>query len=136
MTDCKLLPSEEMGFGGMETVRGYDERFVNGDRGFVINSEIHTPQIALGNWFGSSVPDTLEGLVFCDYGSAGVIEPASGPDHFELASVGVGLRYRMSRYIDLRMDYGFQLIRNEFLMDQVPPDHSSSRGHIALVVTY
>jgi hemolysin activation/secretion protein len=137
LTDCKLLPSEQMGFGGMDTVRGYDERFVNGDRGVVVNSELHTPQLSLGgDLFGSSTPDTLEGLIFADYGSAYVIDPDAGPDHFTLASVGVGARYRISRHLDLQVDYGFQLVRNEFLINQVPVDSSSSRGHIALVVSY
>src|SRR5262249_56794921 len=45
----KLVPSETFGLGGFATVRGYNERVVNGDGGFLISTEIRTPAIVLSN---------------------------------------------------------------------------------------
>jgi len=39
MSTTNLLPSEELGLGGADTVRGYKERIVNGDNGIVANLE-------------------------------------------------------------------------------------------------
>ena len=141
-TDCKLVPSEEMGFGGMTTVRGYDERWVNADRGFVVNSEIHR-LIPLGSLFYSKPEDTIDLLAFCDYGLADVIHPSAtaSPTHFDLASVGAGANYLLRKNVELKIYYGFQLIRNELganylIHNNIPSDHSASRGHIELLVRF
>ncbi|MBU6446735.1 MAG: hypothetical protein KGQ49_04985, partial [Verrucomicrobia bacterium] len=37
-----LLPSEQLGIGGYDTVRGYDQRQYNADNGFYLSNEFHT----------------------------------------------------------------------------------------------
>jgi hemolysin activation/secretion protein len=113
--DARLLPTEQFGLGGYDTVRGYDERVVNGDDGWLLVNEIRTPHIVLGNMTGSAGgKDWIQGLVFCDYGEAINRQPiAQDEDHYEtLLSVGFGLRYQMSDNLRFRLDCGYQLDRN------------------------
>ncbi|MEJ1968552.1 MAG: ShlB/FhaC/HecB family hemolysin secretion/activation protein [Rhizomicrobium sp.] len=41
--DGNLLPSEQLGGGGEESVRGYDPRAVNGSEGLLVREELHSP---------------------------------------------------------------------------------------------
>ncbi len=42
-----LIPSEQIGIGGFDTVRGYTERELNKDTGFIGNIELRTPAMRL-----------------------------------------------------------------------------------------
>jgi hemolysin activation/secretion protein len=113
----RLLPSEELALGGYNTVRGYDERVVTGDNGWIINSELRTPAIFLGNILG--VPggrDELQFLGFVDAGSVSLDHhvAADGDNtHHVLCSVGAGLRFTISRNLSLRLDYGIPLTERD-----------------------
>ena len=101
-----LVPSEQLGVGGYSTVRGYDEREANGDRGFVVNTELRTPAMALlGRFPKWKVDDQLQFLAFMDYGvTSENIDPApnSGSETTShLHSVGGGFRYTISRYLSV-----------------------------------
>jgi len=43
-SSANLLSSEQFGVGGYDTVRGYDERELNGDSAVVVNIELRTPE--------------------------------------------------------------------------------------------
>ena len=59
-----LLPSEEYGLGGYDTVRGYKEREVNMDNAVILNLEMHSPNLTFWNMFREI--DKLEFLAFFD----------------------------------------------------------------------
>ena len=40
-----LIPSEQLGLGGYDTVRGYDERIFDADNALLANLELHSPSI-------------------------------------------------------------------------------------------
>lgn len=107
-----LLPSEEYGVGGYNTVRGYKERIVNGDQVFIWNIELRTPPVSIlhplaGN---KKFNDAFQFLVFFDYGLSGVRHTAPGqPKTSYLTSIGPGVRYNIIPYLTLRADWGFQL---------------------------
>ena len=153
----RLLPSEELGIGGYDTVRGYDERTASGDEGWLISNELRTPPISLLrfaplHWESpskinggataaqadrviarTSYPDQLQFLGFCDYGTAHILHAQTGEDpNVALASVGVGLRYVMSRYLSLRFDYGWQLMP----ITAKTTSAEDSRGHVAVLLSY
>ena len=137
--DANLLPSEEFTLGGVETVRGYYERTANGDKGFLVNTELRSPSIALGSLFNSSIPDTLQFIAFCDYG---YVEVDKGPaltgyeyDN-KLASVGGGIRYNLNKYLAVRLDYGYQLIRDAALLSQAGYNSGPWMGHISVVARF
>jgi hemolysin activation/secretion protein len=125
-SDARLLPTEQFGLGGYDTVRGYNERVVNGDDAWLLVDEIRTPRITLGNiTHQANAQDWIQGLVFCDYGRAFDRQPsATLLESFgqTLLSVGFGVRYEVAQNLRFRLDYGFQLDRH---YDTSAPDRGS-----------
>ncbi|MEI9992949.1 MAG: ShlB/FhaC/HecB family hemolysin secretion/activation protein [Rhizomicrobium sp.] len=106
----ELLPSEQLGAGGIDSVRGYEERAANGSDGYLASLELRGPTIAPLHDLGLSAADQLQPLAFWDYGNVSFKNAqASGPRAAELQSVGVGARYSVGRYLDVRFDYGWQI---------------------------
>ena len=124
-----LLPTEQLGVGGYTTVRGYDERQVNSDEGWIISNELRTPAFSpLKDWCKWGwADDKLQFLGFFDYGVGRNVhlQPLE-PSSKTLSSVGCGLRYSARKNLELRFDYGWQL---RDLGENGPPVHS--RGHLA-----
>jgi hemolysin activation/secretion protein len=88
-TDDALVPAEQFGIGGANTVRGFDERELTGDRGVFASVELLTPA-----WGGDAVPG-LQLLVFADAGRVTALRGAQclpGSSSCGLASAGVGAR--------------------------------------------
>ena len=111
LSSQNLLPSEQFGIGGADTVRGYDERQLNMDRAVIVNWELRTPYLPLfQNINKRKISDAIQFLGFVDYGygkdhNAIVGEP--NPEY--LLSAGPGLRYTLDPYIPVRLDWGFKL---------------------------
>jgi hemolysin activation/secretion protein len=128
-----LLPSEELGLGGYQTVRGYQEREVNGDHGFLFSNEVSTPPVSLAALFGSNrIKDQLIFLGFVDYGGTGLYQQTASDINpsSNLLGVGPGLRYVISPYLSVRFDYGFQLINTNL------GDGQHSRGDVGVLVSF
>lgn len=126
----KLLPSEQLGFGGYDTIRGYDMRTVNGDSGYILNMEYRSkPIMSCCNDKQTSL--TL--LTFLDAGQQfnwGAYDAAlNSPDQEFLASTGVGLRYSIDPNCSLRLDYGYPL------RDKLA-ENSKGRLHVGAVLSY
>jgi len=131
-SDANLAPSEQLGFGGYDTIRGYDEREVNADEGYIFTTEVRTPTISIGDLFHRpEIRDQLQLLAFWDYGAAynHTLLPGEASET-PLSSVGGGVRYTINTYVSLRFDYGFQL-----LSTGIDNDHGS-RSDLGLVVSY
>ncbi|MBS0616436.1 MAG: ShlB/FhaC/HecB family hemolysin secretion/activation protein [Verrucomicrobia bacterium] len=106
-----LLPSEQFGLGGYDTVRGYDEREANADQGYCGNFEIRTPSFPIFGIFSKKHIDELYFLAFADYGLSINYHDERHVKHTQqLASVGPGLRYRLKNNISIRADYGYRFI--------------------------
>jgi hemolysin activation/secretion protein len=108
LSNRNLLPSEEYGLGGFDTIRGYKEREVNVDHAIVYNMEFHAP--AFSFFKKKSVNDRLDLFVFGDigYGVKNVNAPKEKKDYF-LASCGPGARYNITPYLAVRAEWGVQL---------------------------
>ncbi len=131
--DASLLPSEQFGLGGYQTVRGYDEREANGDNGYLISTEIATPPVSIAQLFGNStIKDQLQFLGFVDYGGTTLhqVTPEDVKPNVNLLGVGPGLRYVITPYVSIRFDYGFQMIHTG--LDNL----HGSRAHLGVVVSY
>lgn len=107
-----LLPSEQFGLGGYDTVRGYDERQLNTDDGALLSGEFRSPQIRV---FSNKkrVRDALQFLFFVDSGWGKNYKPIPGehtPQY--LIGIGPGVRYTLDPNITARLDYGVKLHRN------------------------
>ena len=128
-----LLPSEQLGAGGEDSVRGYDTRIANGSEGYLLSQELRSPPFSpTGLIFGSDgIGDTMQLLAFWDY--ANVFDPHTqpkSPDRIQLSSVGAGVHYTINRFVDVAFDYGWQL-------DKLPGASSRhSRANIAITISY
>jgi hemolysin activation/secretion protein len=131
-SNANLAPSEQLGLGGYDSVRGYDEREVNTDDGYIFTTELRTPSLSLGAIFHHpEIRDQLQFLGFWDYGAGSNHAPLPGePREIPLSSLGVGVRYAINTYLSVRYDYGFQLLRTGF-----DNDHGS-RSDLGLVLSY
>ncbi len=126
-----LLPSEEFGLGGYESVRGYDEREANADNAFLFRGELRTPV-----WHFLQKPqckplDELQFLVFLDYGVGGSHKRIEKePSSVYLLGAGPGVRYMINPFLTLRGDYGIKLHNKKSL------GKNRSRFHFALVGSF
>jgi hemolysin activation/secretion protein len=130
-SDGNLLASEQLGLGGFNTVRGYEESEARGDGGFLLSAELRTLPLHPARGFGLPVNDELQFLGFVDWGSATLHDPLSSEnDRIALAGVGIGLRYAFNPWLSVRFDWGWQLKDTGF------NDRFDNRGHLAVVLSY
>jgi hemolysin activation/secretion protein len=111
------LPSaEEIQIGGAYSVRGYTEGLLIGDRGYNLSIEDRWPIPFLHN-VSPWLAERLQGAVFFDMGqtwldksNARYITGFSGSSkNTLLLGAGVGLRARMTQYMQAFLDLGFGL---------------------------
>ena len=128
VADGNLLPSEQLGFGGYDTIRGFDMRDVNGDSGYIVNLEVRTEPLHPGWLSGWRCEDSLQFLCFYDFGGAMNRQLLPGePWQTTLAGTGVGMRYSAGQNVSVRFDYGWQV-------DQIAGDAITERPHVAVVI--
>lgn len=90
-----LIPGEQFGLGGVNSVRGFSEREIAGESGVQINAELFLP-----SWI-----ESLQVLTFVDFGALRVIRPDDSNINGEtLLSVGVGLRWFFRNHIGVALD--------------------------------
>ena len=100
--DEVLVPAEQFGIGGQNSVRGFLEREVASDRGFSGTLEVYTPELApmvgMKDW-------NARVLAFYDFGRIARVNPLPGEQLREgIASAGVGLRLALQKTFSLRFD--------------------------------
>ncbi len=120
------LPSaEQLGLAGSTAVRGFGERVLTSDSGYVANIEGYTPDLApiLGPMLKTEIPGTLRALVFYDwaYGESSPKDGTTWYDNFHgvtvaagtksineftsISSIGLGLRYSLRKDISAKFDW-------------------------------
>jgi hemolysin activation/secretion protein len=131
ITTSNLMPTEQYGLGGYNTVRGYDERVANGDNAWVVNVELRTPPGSIAKIFDNQeIDDRIQFLAFWDYGYVGFSNPSPGQSSTYLMGVGPGLRYNIDRFVSVQFDWGWQL-------KQTPPgSKANNRAEISATVAY
>jgi len=111
---ANLLPSEEMGIGGYDTVRGYEERILNVDNALVFNLEFRSPKFPLF-LHRKNFQDELFFLAFFDFGMGNHVKSFEGENPMlSIYSAGPGFRYRLQNYVSVRFDWGIQLKSDPF----------------------
>jgi hemolysin activation/secretion protein len=128
-TNDPLVPGEQFGLGGANSVRGFREREIANDRGYSGSAEIYTPD--LSRLFGIKAFQS-RALVFYDTGYVSRKDPLPGDTaSTEIASVGPGLRITDGKRFSVAADYG--LVVN-------PPDQNTSkwsgRWHLSASVLF
>jgi len=128
-----LFTTEQLGMGGTNSVRGYDSYQTNFDNALLFTAELQTAPKSLGlsRYFRAQEQDMFQAVAFYDHGLGwnNHIDPANPFDykHVSMNSIGVGVRYSLNPYFQIKFDYGWQLNRN------VPNNRGSGRPHLSLV---
>jgi hemolysin activation/secretion protein len=133
VASARLHPDEELAIGGYNSVRGYDERVVQGDDGVVVNNELRTPALFPSKAVGvPQVDDGLQFLGFFDYAferqETSLLADGNNPN-VTLYSVGGGLRYTIRKNLSVRFDYGFPLTQQSL-------NEHQSRGHVGVLLSF
>ena len=96
-----LVPGEQFGIGGANSVRGFDEREIASDRGIQGSLELYSPELC-----GRLVGQNCRAVAFYDFGGVSRINPSSSEEaHQNIASAGLGLRWTMGRNAAIQIDY-------------------------------
>jgi hemolysin activation/secretion protein len=98
----KLINYVQYGLGGVNSVRGFHERELVGDKGVRGTIEVYTPDY--GARFGENV--NLRALAFFDFGRVMNNSPiGSAEDPQGIGSVGLGLRLGLNKALSVRADF-------------------------------
>jgi hemolysin activation/secretion protein len=127
-----LLPSEQVGIGGFDTVRGYNQQQYTADDAVLFTAEVHSPRFPLfSNFCKNREGDAIEFLAFFDYGYGWNHTRLPGePKADNLLSIGPGLRYSAKQYISARLDWGIKLHNNNLFSG------GSSMVNFSAIVAY
>ncbi|MBI2190722.1 MAG: ShlB/FhaC/HecB family hemolysin secretion/activation protein [Planctomycetes bacterium] len=111
-TNDDLIPAEQFRAGGVDSVRGYEQSEISGDRGFFIRSELRSaPFPPLVTRFTKNKTEVLQAVGFVDYGIVRLDDPISGdPTYTDIAGAGVGLRYQLWEYFLARIDAAWAIM--------------------------
>lgn len=126
-TTDPLLPSEQFGLGGSDTVRGYLERVFLADAAVCANGEFRSPPLSLF----SKAKNELRFIAFADFARGWNLQNSSDEGkNATLLGVGPGLRYNIIPYFTARLDYGFNLHSVEF------DPNRFGRLHFSAILSY
>ena len=116
-TDEALISGEQFGPGGMNSVRGFEERGTTGDRGMKLSVEALTPEIKYN----------LRLLAFMDMGHVKILNTAPGQISSDtILSMGLGARWRWNDKLSASFDYGHSVEGAEL------PNAGGVKAHFAV----
>jgi hemolysin activation/secretion protein len=100
-TDALVAPVQ-FGVGGVDSVRGFDERAITDDRGVRGSVQFESPDQGAA-WLGENWQ--LHGVTFYDAASLDRNDPLPGEiNHIFISSAGVGLRLARTNQASVRLD--------------------------------
>ncbi|MCY6491735.1 ShlB/FhaC/HecB family hemolysin secretion/activation protein [Leptolyngbya sp. GGD] len=105
LADRTLVPLEQIGVGGQETVRGYRQDALLTDNGFLFSTELRLPIFRPRNGLVQLTP-------FVDLGT-GWNRSGDNPEKNTLVGAGLGLLWRQGENFSARIDFGFPLVSIE-----------------------
>ncbi|MEZ2304971.1 MAG: ShlB/FhaC/HecB family hemolysin secretion/activation protein [Microcoleus sp.] len=106
LADRPLLSLEQIGIGGVQSVRGYRQDLLLTDNGAIASAEVRIPV-----WRVPQVKGLLQVAPFIDLGVGwNHSGEKANPDSDKLLGAGVGLLWQMGDRLNMRLDYGFPLI--------------------------
>src|SRR5262249_12713678 len=131
LADQPLVSSEQMSIGGLDTVRGYLETEALGDYGAIGTIELRSPELApfleqrLPNPHGEPVKfrvvNDMRFFAFADAGRVRVKEAlAEQQNQFDLASYGLGTRFRALEYFNGMIVFGMPVIGQQVTVANHP----------------
>ena len=135
-----LPPAEQIGLSGAQTVRGFHERTVAADSGYVVNVELYAPDVAPL----LTLPGNLRPLIFIDsargysYGMPAREAGRTATEPAGIMSAGLGLRYSYKKDVQVRFDVASVLDAGpaEDLTDSSKTHNGDWQGHFNIVVGF
>lgn len=118
-----LVAGEQLGLGGVRSVRGFEERNVAADSGLRASVELWTPALrALAG---------LRGFAFFDSGYKDQHDPLPGEvDTDVISGAGLGLRWQWRDWLSVALDYG------RVVHEAEAPDPGNVRWHASVFLRY
>jgi hemolysin activation/secretion protein len=114
LTPDALLAQEQMGLGGLQTVRGYRQDQVLTDNGILASAEVRVPILRV-----SEVNGILHVIPFVDFGMGWNNGIQPDPDPNLLVSTGLGLQWQMQDNFFARLDWGIPLTQANSQVDSL-----------------
>ncbi|MFH7029837.1 MAG: ShlB/FhaC/HecB family hemolysin secretion/activation protein [Heteroscytonema crispum UTEX LB 1556] len=109
LADRPLVPVEQIGLGGQETIRGYRQDALLTDNALFASAELRFPIARFAQ--NSSL---LQLTPFIDFGTAwnrsGRPSSDGDPEKSTLVSVGLGLRFQLQDRLTARLEWGIPLV--------------------------
>ncbi|MBN3887104.1 MAG: ShlB/FhaC/HecB family hemolysin secretion/activation protein [Nostoc sp.] len=100
-----LLPLEQFGLGGQDSIRGYRQDYLLTDNGTFVSAEVQVPILRL-----PQINSILQVVPFVDFGVGWNSSGRENPDPNTLAAVGLGLRWSQGDRFTVRLDWGIPLV--------------------------
>ncbi|PMB53511.1 hemolysin activation/secretion protein [Fischerella thermalis CCMEE 5201] len=109
LADRPLIPFEQIGIGGLDSVRGYRQDALLTDNGIFLSAEVRVPIVRF-----SGRNNFLQIAPFVDFGNgwndSGRSDFQVELDSNTLVSIGLGLRLQLQDNLTARLDWGIPLI--------------------------
>jgi hemolysin activation/secretion protein len=109
IADRAIVPLEQFTLGGIFSARGYRQDALFSDNGIFVSTDLQLPVYST-----NSGENVLQVIPFVDFGTTWNNGNESNRNSINtLASVGLGLQWRMGERFSARVDYGIPLIEIE-----------------------
>jgi hemolysin activation/secretion protein len=107
IADSPLVPLEQFGLGGAQTIRGYRQDFLLTDSGVQASAEVRLPVLRV-----PEVEGLLQVAPFFDLGTAWNADGVN-PEPSSLFGLGIGLLWQQGDTLSARLDFGMPLVSVE-----------------------
>lgn len=107
LTPDALVPLEQIGLGGKDSVRGYRQDALLTDNGALLSAEVRVPILRI-----RAIDGLLSVVPFIDAGTAWNNE-LEDPDPNFILGAGLGLIFQISDSLYARLDYGIPIISTD-----------------------
>ena len=98
-----LVSLEQIGIGGLNSVRGYRQDLLLTDNGVFVSAEVRVPIVRFDD-----DESLLQVVPFVDFG-AGWNDAGNNPEDNSIFGIGIGLQLDVKDWLSARLDYGFPL---------------------------
>jgi hemolysin activation/secretion protein len=105
LSDRPLVPLEQFGLGGLNSVRGYRQDAFLTDNGLLTSVELRVPLLR-----ARSIQGVLQIVPFVDFGVAWNNGDRSDPDPNTIAGIGLGLQWQQGDRLTARFDWGIPIV--------------------------
>ena len=105
LADRPLVPLEQFGIGGQDSVRGYRQDQLFTDSGIFASAEVRIPILRLPHLDNA----VLQLTPFVDVGHGFNKGSGTNPSPNTLVSIGLGLRFQAGNHVTARFDWGIPL---------------------------